>query len=604
MPTCKSPRFFKAIKDDDSILVSEILSSLSATDKQYLMNSKLIFSDLRRFPSIPTHKVQFKRPFTLALVYGSLKVCDVMIQNDVDVCLVEVGSYNVIHCLVCIAFYQPYSEEAVVKTYRSLCRMLSKDILRKLLQMEEAYGLRPLEFAAQQGTLQLMSAIFETPGIYIVREEIVGVSVYQWYDVTEYENADGSESRYSKSPLLFLARIDQRHLENPCVCEILTNGVVADWITAMTDSNKNKFVYTGLFHRVLYTVALTVYEMDSSWLGYTGRAVSDQETNGSNATDVKDANCGNGSVVFMSRNVLQCLEAFLLFTSISFIFINIWFFANDARSYLGWGTHVNHRDDLNGKKCLVVSSMDFLSRPLFDILTCVLAIMEVFIRHTGSQDVLLIAVVSFMRAVSPFCLHMSITFFLQATPGIGHLLICLRKIYWDFVLGAITIEVFVTAFAHFNMVYFGANGRTKCVDEFSDFVTAFYTLFLTMINAQGYDQFDVLYAPIMYIGNVLYVCAVGILLVNLMIAMFSDTISKVSERKTLELKLCQLLTYAYLEEGFSKLPFHRKLFNKAYTALSKIRNFNEKGRIFIIHPKTNNKPIGDLGLHVDHKDLT
>ena len=102
-----------------------------------------------------------------------------MMRYDVDICLVEAELYNVIHCLVYVAFYQPRNEEAVVKTYRSLCRTLSKEVIGKLLRMEESHGLRPLEFAAQQGTLQLMSAIFETPKVYVVREEIVGISVYQ-----------------------------------------------------------------------------------------------------------------------------------------------------------------------------------------------------------------------------------------------------------------------------------------------------------------------------------------------------------------------------------------------------------------------------------------
>src|SRR6218665_8579 len=214
-------KFYEAIKNDNYVYVSEIAAALDYVDKQRLMNSEFVFPDFETGMRIPIRKAKFKRPFNLAAVHGSLKVCDVMIQNDVDVSLVETGSYNVVHCLVYVAFYQSRNEEAVVDTYRSLCRMLSKDVMRKLLHMEESNGLRPLEFAAQQGTLQLMTAIFETPEVYVVREEIVGIFVHRWYDVTEYAMLEYKKTRHSVSPLLFLSLIDERVLDRPSTGRIL-----------------------------------------------------------------------------------------------------------------------------------------------------------------------------------------------------------------------------------------------------------------------------------------------------------------------------------------------------------------------------------------------
>ena len=58
-----------------------------------------------------------------------------------------------------------------------------------LLGMESRKGLRPLELASQE-TLSLMNAMFDTPDMYVASNEIVGVSVYQWYDITEYVISD------------------------------------------------------------------------------------------------------------------------------------------------------------------------------------------------------------------------------------------------------------------------------------------------------------------------------------------------------------------------------------------------------------------------------
>jgi len=318
-------------------------------------------------------------------------------------------------------------------------------------------------------------------------------------------------------------------------------------------------------------IVLTVYEMDSAWLKYAQTSAFDKKVPIDNVTDLGNDLCGEGSVVSISSSAQYFFETFLLLNSIFFVSYNAWFFTTDIRNYLGLSKSLRHRYDLNGIKCLIIGATDVLLRPVFDVPICLLVVVEVILRHTEFQSTPLTAAVNILRAVSPFCLHMSIIFFLQAIPGIGYLLIYLRRIYWDFIPGAFTIQLFITAFAHFNMTFFGANSQQGCVNEFSDFLTATYTLSLTMINVQDYDQFDVLHQPIMYVGNVLYVCAVGILLCNLIIAMFSDTISKVNERKVLELKLCQLLTCVYVEENFFLLPFHKSIYVKFDTVLSRRR---------------------------------
>src|SRR6218665_104048 len=192
--------WLEAIKNDDHVVVSRTLGTSTETERKRRLHEEIEFLDIESAKHISSRPCKFTRPFTLAVVYGSINVCHVMIHNDVDVCLVESGSYNFIHCLFCVAFYQPENEEAVVKTYNSLCRMLSVDVIRKLLHMEESNGLRPLEFAAQQRTLQLMSAIFYTPEVYVRRQHSTGLTVYKWYDVTEYQTTGVSASRSSVSP--------------------------------------------------------------------------------------------------------------------------------------------------------------------------------------------------------------------------------------------------------------------------------------------------------------------------------------------------------------------------------------------------------------------
>src|SRR6218665_165476 len=277
---CKNPQllqimsldldaWLKAIKRDDHVQISQILDTSTIHERNILLHEPLISSEVN-LANITTHKIKFTRPFTLAAVYGSLKVCDVMIRNDVNVYLLESESCNIIHCLICVAFYQPDNEEAVVDTYHRLCRMLSKAVIQNLLHMEESNGLRPLEFSAHLGTLQMMSSIFETPEIYITREDAVGVHLYQWYDITEYELVGSAGNRSLISPTTFLAMIDKRNLYRRNIRNITLDGVMAEWIQRSIRSSRYTIILYALF-RIFYFSILFLYEMDSKWLDAMGK---------------------------------------------------------------------------------------------------------------------------------------------------------------------------------------------------------------------------------------------------------------------------------------------------------------------------------------------
>src|SRR6218665_3337641 len=127
-------QWLAAIRTDDHAYVSKILDTSTRLDREKLLHGKLEISATNRSDKCMEFETRFKRPFILALVSGSVNVFQVMMRYDVDVCLVEAESYNVIHCLVYVAFYQTSNQQAVVKTYLSLCRTLSKEVIGKLLR--------------------------------------------------------------------------------------------------------------------------------------------------------------------------------------------------------------------------------------------------------------------------------------------------------------------------------------------------------------------------------------------------------------------------------------------------------------------------------------
>src|SRR6218665_1483468 len=76
----------------------------------------------------------------------------------------------------------------------------------------------------------MMMTIFETPGIYKIREDIVGVRRYRWYDITEYETENMSLMRhFMKSPIQFVNVLDVRHIHSEFGRRVFSESIIAEW---------------------------------------------------------------------------------------------------------------------------------------------------------------------------------------------------------------------------------------------------------------------------------------------------------------------------------------------------------------------------------------
>ena len=574
-------KYFKwvdAIITDNHEYVSQTLDGSTRPYKELLLNGNLESFVKNRSTVALSLDIRFKRPFNLAAVHGSLKVCDVMIQNDVDVSLVETGSYNVVHCLVYVAFYQSQNEEGVVETYRSLCRMLSKDVMRKLLHMEESNGLRPLEFAAQQGTLQLMTAIFETPEVYVVKEEIVGISAYRWYDVTEYEMLEDKKTRHSVSPLLFLSLIDERVLDRPATRRILFEGVFGEWIKR--EMHCKRFSVVGYYtFRLLYLILFAFYQMDSSWLENLGRVDNDKI---GNATFYSETYCNSGFAIIWPVKFLNFAKVFLFITAIFELTIEVWFIFKVQRNLIpGIKVHFLFAD-LNGRKSLVINTQDLLIRSFSTFGILVFCMTEIALLSTMSERGTATFIVDMMRSVSPFLYTIALSFYVQHISCISHLVICMRKILVTFIQCGFVLLVLTVAFTRLQITFFEGNSNMGCVQQFSEYYTSCTTMFLTYLNIQDYREFDVTYPAVLYFVHACYVLNIGILFYNLLIALFTDDISKVNERKRFVVTFSELMGQLQFEIAVLLLPYARGIHIKFSSFLLQRYFLTDKSRILII----------------------
>ena len=104
---------------------------------------------------------------------------------------------------------------------------------------------------------------------------------------------------------------------------------------------------------------------------------------------------------------------------------------------------------------------------------------------------------------------------------------------------------------------------------------------MTLINMQNYTEFDVKSPTILYATHVCYVLIVAILLFNLMIALFTDIISKVQENRAVEVMICQLTAHLQLEEMMLSLPVLNKLYIR-FTRAFLVRTFLTEQNKFVV----------------------
>src|SRR6218665_1269985 len=115
------------------------------------------------------------------------------------------------------------------------------------------------------------------------------------------------ESPHSLSPLNFLSMLDQKVLDRSSTKDILLNGVLFDWVKLELYCRHFLFLAFDLY-RLLYFVAVVVYEMDSFWLERFGSILHDRVEN---ETVLSQVYYSSGLVITIPVFLRHCFEAFL-----------------------------------------------------------------------------------------------------------------------------------------------------------------------------------------------------------------------------------------------------------------------------------------------------
>ena len=555
--------WFQAIKhDDDDTVKCTLMSPISNVEKDRFLNGTF---QLREDIPTSTAGIQkrFTRPFILAAVFGSLRVCGVMIQNGVDVYSQEANKNNVLHCLVWAALLNRKQEGDIVSTFKKLCKILPQTDILNLLKGEQENGLRPLELAVQHRMFKLTSAILDVPNMILIKEKIIGISVYRWYDVTEYLLSK-SNSRDLVSPLAFLAKINKNDLHSTSVRTILSKGIISEW-SHRTVLWKRFSSYFLLVANTVFLTVLCFCRDNITWSDPVNRIVDDvhyslhslnsTSTNG-HCNDAQLFSYSAASEYFMQSYLLLCLAFLGSFALISLIRLVIRNKRLDSKLSGPGGNALAHRS-LSENFVRYMMAFQF-----FVDVTTEFILINYFL-YKPSETIL--SFINLARLGSDVCVSWTIWTYMRYLPIVGRPQLYLEKIFIKAFMMTCIFILITTFFVRVEMLFFNYNTNQDCVKDFSNAGISFYTMFSTFLNMKDYRTYKVDSKSILYAMHISYVFAVALLLYNITIAMVTGAVESIEENYDIEMKLSQLDTIMEIEYNLSAIPIMNRVFNRWWT---------------------------------------
>lgn len=546
--------WFDDILRDDVDNVKSFLDSVSPSEKDRILHSRFQFEKVEDFEHLDAQYRKISLPFHLAVAYCSTKVADLFLQYSVDPLCQDEKNHNILHSCVISAFYNNDLEERLCNVIPWLKERLESDLIKKLLFQENSDGFRPLEFAAQQGTLRLMNAFLESDG-HMVSSEVAGLNINQKFEITEYETGD----RHSKSPVSMMAFLDSKKLQDPQLSKVLLGPLMTTWINGKMKSNL-PFLIAWVVIRLLLLFLYYVIDSDVSYV---------ESIFGTNTTRL----CPELSRIRIGINNVLVLVGIAMLICVSICLVDIMTVARHFKSKRHLLMY-----NLNGKKKLMTSSL------FYKIDQAILIILLLFLlcgytaivgQHMILAPTALIYTMSFSRVMGPVLFLWSLCYFIQLLPIIGSAIISLQKMIVDMVSFTIILAINTLLFAHVAENFVMSYSTVGCVDEFSNPLKTSYTILRMMFNMYDTTQLQVNLPGVFYVIHVLYVFTSAILLLNFLIAIMAESASKIAENEKTILRLNQLAVIVTLEYRLFWI------FKRLYRVLHQRSFVSEDGRLFL-----------------------
>ena len=476
-----------ALRTDNVEVATAILQSASTKYKEFLMNGNIPAynrhlqhpSHRQRMPTYSSMEFCITKPLHAAAIFHSYGVLRLLLESGVDVSQVDSWQNNVVHELVYADYTYNVHGTKYAQTVAYLQVLLPEEELKSLMVAENAFSLRPLEFAFLYACNYMVDIIMQTKGVYLIKEEYVGYNV-QYFDVSDYEMfGDGLPARFFRSPLHFLIFAETSRLEMIGSGAIFNDPILQSWIRAKIIMNW-PFVLIWFLFRFFFIGLFFSASMDNSW----PTVVINASTNTNSTEEV---------VVCSSQNPNLGSYQWYTLTSVCILILIYDFYSK-----------IIARKWYHPALIKLINRRDYIAHVKFfywtQFATC-LSIVGIFVcqmlRSTGFSVPLTLDNIFF---VFISCGSMwSVVYFLQVLPWIGIYAIAVQRMVQDFVRFALIFLIFLS----FRRILLGDS--YECPKYFDTIGETLYSSFLVIINLINFREYQNVDKVSLYLLHVVFV---------------------------------------------------------------------------------------------------
>ena len=542
--------WISAIVSDNADQVDTILTAADESQRHLLLNGSFDYQDEEFVHHNPYRFFRPVKPLSLCALSGALRVMRVLVGHGVHVTFQNARGHNFVHQLIFVAFFEESFEKFFVESYQEMMRLTDLQTKRRLLLMESNIGLRPLEAASHHGVLQFVQAIMETEGVYLSRQIVRGLSVYQWYDVTEYESFDVGNRRWA-SPVRFLMTLDERKLKHSYAKQVYFDKPFGTWISNKVSVNRPVILVWALL-RLAHITAY--YVLDMSIVSPT--SATEKTSNVSNFEDMSTTPeyrlCEFVNPINLSRTPRRVIASYIIVHSVMILLWDIVERWRTRRCPLS----SRMRKTIDGKSKKVVTCSMFYARCQQTL--AVLFAIDATIKLTGEESGWTLG------GVRVLCMALStwsLLYFVQLLPSIGFFVVAIQQMVRQMFNFGVVYSIFFFAAFHAFFVTVNTSERQTCSDEFSSVLQGIYSTFAIMLNLVNPAQLGLRHPGWIYVQHVSYIFMVAILLINFLIAIMSSALSEVALQRPIIERLQRLSVAIAIESRIDRLvaPYYRAM---------------------------------------------
>ena len=215
-----------------------------------------------------------------------------------------------------------------------------------------------------------------------------------------------------------------------------------------------------------------------------------------------------------------------------------------------------------------------------------MVVVEIVLLHRIDDHGVGTAFIDLMRTAHSAMFAWSVLTWMQLSRTLGHVVITVRQMSLDMFLFLVMLILFTVVLARLEMLFVNANSNEGCIDAVADVPTAIYSMLLTFLNMRHYTRYDVRSSVVLHVHHVAYVFVVGILLFHLLIAMFSNSVTRIVRNKETLVAQELLAVVGRYNALLFYLPivgrFYRRLHTRQISRHFVCGSGGDDGRVYVV----------------------